>query len=533
MMPTKTPERESDEQLIGGGAGVATRVRQWAGKQDPVPLVLGGAILVWSLVFVYLGWIRHTRYATFAFDLGIYDQGTYLLSRLEEPFVTIRGLHLFGHHANFILVLFAPFYRLGIGGPIFLLVVQVAAQASGAVAIYLLAKERLADRWLAVVLGVVLLLHPSFQLQVLHFFHPDSLAIGPVLFAYWAARTERWRWFAVAAVLAVACKEDVALVMAVMGGLIFVRGNRRVGVTTVVCSIGYYLLATRILMPEFLGGLKPFYDSFFGEFGESPGEVARNVIANPSQAFNVATESDRLNYYRMMFAPVAFLPIAALPTLLVAAPMMLVVALTTWPYAREIQYHYSSLVLAGIMLATVEGIASATRNRGARRFLVGLVAATSLAATVAWGASPISTKYRSGIWPLEPDARLATKEAAASLVPDDVAVSAMYYFVPQLDHRERIYVFPVPWMPTNWAVSGENLHDPAKVDWLVLDRQLLSEEDQGLVSRLLDDEFTVRFDQDAIVVAERTRAPVAARSGSEEAAGQDTGPMEPEPRDRP
>lgn len=533
MTLTKTPEGESDELIGGDGAGAATRVGEWVRQQDPVSWVLAGAILVWSLVFVYLGWIRHTRYGTFAFDLGIYDQGTYLLSRLEEPFVTVRGLHLFGHHANFILVLFAPFYRLGIGGPIFLLVVQVAAQASGAVAIYLLAKERLADRWLAVVLGVVLLLHPSFQLQVLHFFHPDSLAIGPVLFAYWAARTERWRWFTVAAILAVACKEDVALVMAVLGGLVFVRGNRRVGVTTVACSIGYYLLATRILMPEFLGGLKPFYDSFFGEFGESPGEVARNVIANPSQAFNVATESDRLSYYRMMFAPVVFLPLAALPTLLVAAPMMLVIALTTWPYAREIQYHYSSLVLAGVILATVEGIASVTQNRGTRRFLVGLVAATSLAATVAWGASPISTKYRSGIWPLEREARVDTKEAAASLIPEGASVSAMYYFVPQLSHRERIYVFPVPWKPSNWAVTGENLHDPAEVDWLVLDQRLLSEDDEALASRLLGDEFIVRFDQDAIVVAERTRAPGNPRSGGEEAAGQGTGPVEPEPRDGP
>src|SRR5919202_1952187 len=105
-------------------------------------------------------------------------------------------------------------------GPEFLLAVQVAAQASGAVAVYLLARDRLADRWLGVVLAAVLLLNPTYQFLAWEFFHPDALAVAPVLFAYWAARAQRWRWFAVAAVLAVACKEDVALVVAAMGVVI-------------------------------------------------------------------------------------------------------------------------------------------------------------------------------------------------------------------------------------------------------------------------------------------------------------------------
>jgi uncharacterized membrane protein len=465
--------------------------------------VLGAIIAVWFLVFLYLGGIRHDRFGTFAFDLGIYDQGAYLLSRLEEPFVTVRGLHLFGHHTNFILLLFAPFYRLGIGGPIFLLTVQLAAQASGAIAIYLLARDRLANRWLGVAMALVLLLHPAFQFQVLHFFHPDSLAIGPVLFAYWAARAGKWRWFALAAVLALACKEDVALAIIIIGALIAARGNRRIGLITMACSFGWYLVATRIFIPHFLDGLDPFYDSFFGDFGNSPSEVVRTVALDPTKALDVATQDDRLDYYRMMFAPVAFLPLTALPTLLIAGPMLLVNTLTTWSYARDFQYHYSSLVLAGVMLATVEGIAVTSRSQGGRRFLVGLVAATSLAATVAWGPSPIGIKYRSGIWPLERDPRTDVKEAAVSLVPDDVGVSAIYYFVPQLTHRKNIYVFPVPWTPANWAVSGEGLHDPANVDWLVLDRGLLSNEDKVLLDRLLAEEFDVRFDEEQILVAER------------------------------
>ena len=45
--------------------------------------------------------------------------------------MTVRGLELFGHHVNPILLLFVPASWLG-AGPGFLLVVQVLVQASGA-----------------------------------------------------------------------------------------------------------------------------------------------------------------------------------------------------------------------------------------------------------------------------------------------------------------------------------------------------------------------------------------------------------------
>src|SRR5205085_6665980 len=111
--------------------------------------VLVGMIAAYVAVFGTLTWQQQSNFGTFGFDLGIYDQGIWLLSRFKDPFITIRGLEFFGHHMNPALLLFVPAYWLG-AGPHFLLVAQVLAQASGAFAIYLLARDRLADRWLAV-----------------------------------------------------------------------------------------------------------------------------------------------------------------------------------------------------------------------------------------------------------------------------------------------------------------------------------------------------------------------------------------------
>lgn len=480
------------------------------GWRDPVRWVLGAMVASWSVLFIVLGAIRHERFATFSFDLSIYDQATWLLSRFHDPFVTVRGLEFFGHHVNPIVLLFVPFYWLG-AGPLFLLTVQVVVQASGAVAIFLLARDRLHDRWLAVAMAAVLLLNPTYQWLTWEFFHPDALAIAPLLFAYWAARTERWRWFVLFAVLAAACKEDVALALAVMGLLIALRGHRRIGLITLAASIAWYTIATRVIIP-WQNGIGPFYDSFFGNLGKNPIEVGTHLATHPRQAVELATEHDRLGYYEMMFAPVAFLPLLAIPTLLIAGPMLAVNVFSSFPYTREIRYHYSSLVLVGIILATVEAIAwVATRWPGLVRFLVGLVVATSLAATVAWGPSPISVKYRTGIWPLQSD-RQTVREEAISRVPDGAPTSAIYNLLPHLAHRDEIYDFPVPWRNVNWGVDGEHLADPADVRWIVVDRREMSSDDAQLLDRLTAHQFHIVFDRDDIVVAKRVHPPPAKSS---------------------
>jgi uncharacterized membrane protein len=501
--PTPPPER-AVRQVAGAASDEVdfTGLLTWARRQDAVRWALAGVIAVWTITFFVLGKIRHDRFGTFSFDLGTYDQAVWLLAHFRM-FDTVRGLNIFGHHMNVVLLLLAPFYRLG-AGPEFLLAVQVLAQASGAVAIYLLARDRLADRWLGVVLGAVLLLNPTYQFLVWEFFHPDTLAIAPVLFAYWAARAHRWGWFTVAAVLAVACKEDVALVLIVIGVLVAVRDNVRIGVVTSALSTLWYVIATRVLMKHFLGGLNPFYDSYFGDLGNSVWAVVKTALLRPGTTFDLATRGDRITYYGMIFTPVAFLCFLAPASLLVALPMLAVNALTTFPYARVYQYHYSALVVAGIMVATVEAIAAVGRTPRVRRLLAGLVAAASLGTTVAWGISPISVLFNDGYWPLHDDARVATQRTALGLIPKTASVSAIYSYVPHLTHRTHIYDFPEPWKRVNWGVNGENLPDPAGVQWIAVDRLLTSAYDNRLIAALLASQFTVRFDRDGVLIAQRT-----------------------------
>lgn len=467
--------------------------------------LLTAVMVVWAAVFGRLTVLRYERFASFGFDMGIFDQAIWLLSHFEGQFITVRGLDVFGHHGSFAFYLLAPFYWLG-AGPNFLNVAQVVTAAAGAVPVYLLARDRLGGPWMAAFLAGAFLLHPALQFLMWEQFHPEAMAITPLLFAYWFSVRERWGWFGATAALAVLWKEDVALGVVVLGLLVAARGHRRLGLTTAGLALGWFLFVAMVLIPAF--SVDTFYvSSFFSTLGDSPGEIVWNSVSHPSRVIEPVTAPDARDYLFRMTAPYGFVPLAAPATLAIGIPQTLANLLSVNDFTRRITFHYAALPLAALTLATVEGIRLGTKRRAVRRVLVGIVFGSSLAATVSWGPSPIGDEYRAGWWPLTADSRQDTKEAALAHVPSDAAVSATYQFVPHLSQRRTIYEWPNPFRPANWGVANENYPDPSTAGWVAVDRRLVGDADRALLEGLLaGGEFRVVFDQDDVVVAHRPSA---------------------------
>ena len=469
-------------------------------KQRRPVVALGLLVGVYVLVFGSLTWAQQANFGTFGYDMGLYDQGIWLLSRFHEPFVTIRGLNYFEHHVNLITVLFVPAYWLG-AGPHFLYLVETVWMALGAVPLFLLARERLRSGWLAVAVAACFLLYPSLEWINWWHFHPDALVITPLLLAWWLATRRRWGWFAGAIVVALACKEDAALAVLALGLVLAVRGERRAGLLTAAAGAGWFLLATRVVIPAAGGGDGPFYQELFPGFGDSLGEIVWNMVVHPSRLLELASRPDRLTYYWQVLAPVAFLPLAAPLVLLVGAPQTLVNVTSGHALTHDFRFHYTAIVLAGVFLATVEGMAWAARGRTGRRVLVAVLLATSLVANVAWSPSPLGRQYDDGIW-ARAEPRHATVRAALAVVPAGAGVSASYNLIPHLTHRVHAYEFPNPWRVANWGAHGEHPPDPATADYLVVDERLLGDQ-RPLYERLTGPRggYTKIFETDGIVVA--------------------------------
>lgn len=458
---------------------------------------------LYVLVFGTLTWRQQSNFGTFGFDMGIYDQGIYLVSRFQEPFLTVRGLNYFGHHVNILTLIFVPFYWLG-GDPHILYLGQTVFMAMGAVPVFLLARDKTDDPFVSLVPAAAYLLFPSLQWINWWHFHPDALIITPLLFAWLFATRKNWKWFTISAVVALLAKEDAALAMFVLGGILLFKGERKWGLRTMGASVVWFFLCTRLIIPVANGGKAPFYNEFFPGFGDSIFEIAWNIVRHPSKVYDVAFLSDQLEYYRKLLLPVGLLPFAAPVALLIGGPQTLVNVVSAHSPTHDIKYHYTSIVIAAIFIATVNGFAKIVkRGEGFKIAAVAVLVLSSVMANHEWSPSPISREFRSGIWAQPQDKHDAVR-AAMKLVKGSDGVTATYYIVPHLTQRRYIYEFPNPFRVANWGVNGEDPPRKSTSDVLVLD-VALNGSDQPLYEELVapDGPFKVVFNRDGIVVARR------------------------------
>src|SRR5438270_124724 len=146
--------------------------------------LVAAAIGTYVVLFTYWTWRNHDGFGTQAFDLGLYDQGVWLLSQLKRPFVTLMGRHLFGDHTSFILLPLALVYRIYPSAKV-LLVTQSTALGVAALPLFLIARQKLRNERLAAYLAVAFLLHPALGFLNLEQFHPDVYVVPLFLFAVW------------------------------------------------------------------------------------------------------------------------------------------------------------------------------------------------------------------------------------------------------------------------------------------------------------------------------------------------------------
>jgi len=480
--------------------GVWVRVRK-----SPAVVVLLALVGAYVVIFGWLTWRQQSNYGTFGFDMGIFDQGIWLLSRFHDPFVTVRGLNFFGNHVNPNVALLVPFYWLG-AGPHFLYLIETVALAAGAIPVWLLGRDAFGDRWAAVVLAAAYLLFPALEWINWWHFHPEALAVTPLLFAVWLATKHHWGWYAVCVVLVLTCKEDAPLTIIALGALVAVRNSRKAGAVTAAAGLAWLVIALKVVIPHATGYAEPFYIGRAAPLGRTPVQIVFNTVVHPSRLYDLARQPDRRTYYRRLLLPLALVPLTSIGGVVLALPQALVNTVSSQATAHSIRFHYSSLIIPGLFVAVVDSLRRLRSHPMARWVVVMVIAAASVAANVAWSPSPIGDVFHSGIWALHDDQR-AAKDTAVHMVPANAAVSASYSLVPHLTHRVRIYEFPNPWHVGNWGIDDEHPPNPSVVDYLVLDLQLNIDQ-QPLVARLTGPggQFKVIFHDGTILVARRQRA---------------------------
>ena len=480
--------RSSDDGKRAGLAGIAmSRVRAWEHLRG-VTLWQWGLVAVVATYTVYMSWKTlaiHRGLGTSAFDLPLYDQGLWLLSRFKEPFVTIMGRNLFGDHTSFILLFLVPFYWF-IGGPGFLLAVQSAAIGAGAIPIFLYARKRLENEGFALILAIVYLLHPAVVYTNMENFHPDAFLGVTVGFAIYAALSERWRMYAVFVVLALLVKEDVSLVIIPLGLWVGLRKNFRAGVLTVLGSVGYMAVATFGVMRSLTG--VPTLNTWRIPFGGIRG-LLNEMLRFPGNVIDHLLSDGRPWYLFQMTAPFGWLFLRVPDLALVGAVVLGTNLVSTFGYQHQIQFHYGLIAVPALAFATVHAVGRFGKK--ARPLIIYGLLLVSMWTALLWGPWPFSRAPYSHWAPSHPVA-VAARDIVKD-IPDRAAVSADHSIVPHIAHREQIYHFPTPFYAVLYglgtSLEGTRLPEADQVEYVVLNvvREQLTQERWGLAK----DEFVL------------------------------------------
>jgi uncharacterized membrane protein len=341
-----------------------------SGARALAVVLLWALILAYALTFGALALRRHAAFLTNGYDLGNVDQA--LWNTAHGRFLAFTNMapveNRLALHVEPILLLFVPFYLLG-SGPEILLVAQAMVVALGALPAFWLARKRLGSDYAGLVFAAAYLLFPALEAATLFDFHALTLAAPLLLLAFHALEVgQLWR-FALFALLAASCKQDVALVLSLMGvyalltGRPVMEGRGRqwrylVGTGTAILGLAWFLVAIFVVQPPFSPVGENIHLSRYAWLGDSPLGIVRSLITQPGLVWeHLWVEARLAAYLSGLTLPLAFLPLLSPGVLLVAVPSLAANLLSDYSFMWRLEeFHYAAPLVPVFLVAAIYGV---------------------------------------------------------------------------------------------------------------------------------------------------------------------------------
>lgn len=463
--------------------------------------VIAGAVL-FAAIYGLLSWLKYRAYMDARFDLGNMVQAVYNTAHGHFLEITTgelkpRQMSRLGSHVDPILALFALPWLVW-PSPVMLLVLQAVIVATGAWPAYRLGTRVTRDPRAGALLAGAYLLYPALGFLVLNEFHPVALATPLLLWAFLYIEEGRWLWALPFLVLAAACKETAPLVIGTMGVYFAMRKRSWRPLILTAAAAVYFGVAVWVIIPHYNGDQSAFI-ARYGDYGHGVGEVVTTAVTHPGQTVADLAALGNLDYWLKLLWPLGFTSVLSPLTVLIAAPELLLNALSATTYQRRIEFHYTALEISFLFAAAVLGVMRLWRwlgggfrraekamagQRVRRETLALLVLLAALAGNYTMGPLPFSLP--GAAYDGKDYARTAHDVAldeAVRMIPAGAKVSANNNAGAQLAARLVAYVFPyfagADWVlvdekhPFFYDKEDEQMHQLA-LGKLVLDNRFIS-----------------------------------------------------------
>jgi len=459
--------------------------------------VLAVLVAGFTLAFSLYSLFRHWQFNT-SYDLGIFDQAVWHLSRFEAPASTISGFsNILGDHFYPIILLFVPFYWIA-PAPETLLIIQAALFAASIVPVFSFLQRRL-PRPAAYALAVACLLFWGIQRAAAADVH--EVAFAPLVIASAVDALDRRRWgvFSLLAVLLVCIKEDLIPLLGGFGVILVVEGERRKGLALVAASIIVFVAVIGLVVPW-------FSDAGRSAYVPLPGAWADMLWTLPVR---LVTPAVKLQTMLLWFAPFLFLSLAS-PLSVLVMSIALTRLLSDNANHWGASFHYSAPLAPLLAMSAGDGLARLKTRLAEKRVGASTIGRVITLAAVA---SLLLCAFLPGRQPLwrvfaprhyRPSPQSLTAREALAVIPDTASVVAQAAILPHLSQRNAVYVLGRESPAAEYVVAAADLNP-----WPVADRR-------ALLALLTDRQrhgYTVAFDKAGWVVLRREPVPAARPTG--------------------
>lgn len=353
-------------------------------------------------------------------DLAIYNQGFSHALHDRGEFRTTIGLSLgpvhsvLASHFAPVFYLLLPFYA-GWQSPLLLLLLASCAMAAAGVALFLVARRLFGSTVIALAwFGLFALYLPVLDSVAVNGFRELFLAAAFLSFALLCYLRGLNRLFLLFLVLAISCKEDIALLLPVWGAVAWFQGRGwRLGGGIALLGVVYFLLVNAVVLPV-LRGL-PAGQLYFAGYASPLGMTPRDLLHSPGEIVRLVLSRRDMTYWYAILSPLLFLPLLGWEYLVIPAFIYVEIALA--PFFQEIASQHIMAALPFIFVAAMAGAARLanvvseliTRVAPLQPARVAAIRTGCLAILLCGMAAGISGNasfgFVRGAWPVEADLR--------------------------------------------------------------------------------------------------------------------------------
>ncbi len=422
----------------------------------PRPWFLVALIVTYTGLYTLLCWRRYQSFHA-QIDLSYYLRQCWGVFHGHLDLPLVQAPHVLGLHLEPVLLPLGFLGWLGVPLAPLLLGVQALVVALVAWPAWHLGQRHLGAR-AAPYVALAALLYPTVTVATLHDFHPVTLALAPLLGFVDALDQGRLRRALGWGALALLCREDIALQLALAlyayalpwgrtpVGAIHSNKVRLAVVVLATFLVAYFLTYIVAIQPRYLPKFGSYGLHFSGipvakgESVSSGRDMLLTLLRHPLALLGLMVSAERIGYVVQLLWPVGFLALLAPRALCGALPILAINFLSSFPRVRNIESHYTTAMVPFVFGAAVIGAGQLRIFLHQRRLALhpqshsrpdlGLALAVVLltlttGAHVLHGGSPLAVFSTRFAWTnFTDDSSAAELRAKIALVPATASVAA-------------------------------------------------------------------------------------------------------------